>query len=128
MKILIAAVLVQCFTFYASAQTSIKNTKWKGQIEVPQSLEIIFEFRNDTLIASTPDGTELEQMSFSQINDTLRLKKLSGSPCDNVSEGSYRLEWLDSGYRFLFHSIRDDCTDRGRSIASSTMGFYRVKN
>lgn len=128
MKVLLTATLVQFLTLYAFAQTPISNTKWKGHIEIPQALDIVLEFKNDSLIATSAEGMELEVMFFSQAKDTLRLRKLNGqSPCDYTVEGIYHLEWADSGDKLLLHIINDDCIDRAKSITSG-VGYFRVKN
>jgi hypothetical protein len=60
-------------------------------------------------------------MIFSQHQDSLFLRKISGiSPCADGSEGWYRIEWLESGGKFLLHDLTDDC--RGR-----VNGFTGIK-
>ena len=128
MKLLFIVALLQFIALYSFAQPSISKTKWKGHIEIPQALDIILEFKNDSLIATTAEGLELEIMFFSQAKDTLRLRKLNGqSPCDYTTEGIYRLETVEAGDKLLLHMIKDDCTDRARSI-TSTVAYFRVKN
>lgn len=127
MKILFIVIL-HFISISLFAQTSVSNTKWKGHIESPQSLDIVLEFKNDSLIATSADGLELEVMYFSQAKDTLKLRKLNGqSPCDYIVEGIYHLEWADSGDKLLLHIIKDDCTARSKSITSG-VGYFRVKN
>lgn len=110
-----------------STNTDLKNTKWQGRIEKPQSMDIILEFRKDSLVA-TADGSELEVMFFSQSKDTLRLRKLNGqSPCDDTAEGLYRLEWANNGEKLMLHIIGDDCYARAVSITSA-VAYLRVKN
>jgi len=128
MKVLLTAALVQFLSLNAFAQIPISNTKWKGHIEIPQALDIILEFKNDSLIATSAEGMELEVMFFSQVKDTLRLKKLNGqSPCDHTTEGYYRLEWAENGDKLLLHLVKDDCADRAKSI-TSTVAYFRIKN
>ena len=127
MRILIIVTL-QFIAIDLFAQNSISNTKWKGHIEKPQPLDIVFEFKNDSLIVTSAEGLELEVMSFSQSKDTLKLKKLNGqSPCDYTVEGFYHLEWADSGDKLLLHMIKDDCVARAKSITSG-VGYFRVKD
>lgn len=127
MKILLVVVLLLTASNLFS-QSSISKTKWKGHIEMPQALDIILEFRNDSLIATSAEGLELEVMFFSQAKDTLRLRKLNGqSPCDYTTEGIYRLEMVEAGDKLLLHMIKDDCTERAKSI-TSTVAYFRVKD
>lgn len=128
MKVLLTATLVQFLALYAFAQTPISNTKWKGHIESPQALDIILEFKNDSLIATSAEGMELEVMSFSQTKDTLKLRKLNGqSPCDYTTDGFYHLEWVENGDKLLLHLVKDDCTDRAKSITSA-VAYFRIRN
>jgi len=127
MKMLLTTAFA-LFTLAAHSQNSVSNTKWKGQIQVPQTLDIVLEFRNDTLIASSAEGMELESMFFSQSKDTLKLRKLNGqSPCDYITEGLYRLEWADNGGKVILHMIKDDCDARAGSITSAA-AYLRVKD
>ncbi|HJS54576.1 MAG TPA: hypothetical protein VJ765_08540 [Chitinophagaceae bacterium] len=88
MKIIIIAALLQFATVYSFGQSGVrptlKDSKWKGHIEAPQSMDIILDFRNDTLVVTSTDMTELETMFFSQKGDTVNLRKLIGtSPCND---------------------------------------------
>jgi cell wall-associated protease len=110
------------------SQTLLSNTKWKGRIENPQALDIIFEFRNDSLIVSSAEGIELEVMFFSQAKDTLKLRKLNGqSPCNYTTEGIYILNWTDSGEKLLLYPISDNCKARSVSM-SAPVAYSRVKS
>lgn len=128
MKLIIIAILIQFFAPGLFAQHSVINSKWRGHIESPQSLDIIFDFRKDTVIVNSAEGAELEVMSYSQNKDTVRLRKLNGtSPCDYSAEGTYHIQWLDSGEKLVFHAIKDDCDDRAKAITSAT-AYFRVKD
>jgi cell wall-associated protease len=126
MKILII-VAFHFITISLFAQSSISRTKW-GHIDNPQALDIILEFRNDSVVATSAEGLELEVMYFSQAKDTLKLRKLNGqSPCDYPTEGFYHLKWAGDGDKLLLHTIRNDCTVRSKSI-TSCVAFFRVKD
>ena len=127
MKVLLTAALVQFLTLTTFAQTSISNTKWKGHLEEPQSLDIVLDFRNDSLIATSAAGMELGIMFFSQSKDTLKLRKLKDQgPCGYDVEGFYRIEWSGDGDKLVLHIIDDYCKARARSITSTV--YHRVKN
>ena len=109
------------------AQNSISNTRWKGHMVNPQALDIILEFRNDSLIATSTEGMELEIMFFSQTKDSLKLRKLNGqSPCDYATEGFYILNFTNGGDTVIFYPITDHCKARATSI--SPVVYSRVKN
>jgi len=131
MKILILAILVQFCTLYSSAQTSSKptlsNSSWKGHIEIPQAMDILLEFRNDTVIVTADGIGELETMFFSQNRDTVKFRKLNGtSPCNDVAIGRYLVEWQENGDKIILHNIADDCTERANAITSA-VAYFRIK-
>lgn len=127
MKVLLIATVVQFLTLSVFAQTPISNTKWKGHIEFPQALDIVLEFKNDSLITTSAEGMELEVMFFSQAKDTLKLRKLKGqSPCDYTTEGIYILNFTNSGDTVIFYPITDHCKARATSI--SPVVYSRVKD
>ena len=131
MKILIITALVQFATLCSFAQStgnpSLRNSKWKGHIESPESMDIIFDFKNDTVIVTSADMTELETMLFWQNGDTVKLKKISGtSPCDDIAIGSYHIEWQEKGDKIIIHNLADPCLERATAITSA-LAYFRVK-
>ena len=107
------------------AQNSISNTKWKGHIEVPQALDIILEFRYDSLFVTSAEGLELGVMFFSQTKDTLKIRKLSSQgPCNTTTEGIYILTIDD---KLVLYPISDNCKQRAVSI-SAPVAYFRVKD
>ena len=127
MKVLLTVALVQFLSLNTFAQTQISNTKWKGQMTSPQALDIILEFKNDSLIATSAEGMELEVMFFSQAKDTLKLRKLNGtSPCDLTTEGIYILKFTNSGDTVIFYPITDHC--KARATSMSPVAYSRVKD
>ena len=125
MKILLVVVLLLT-GWNLFSQSSVSNTNWKGHIENPQPLDVVIEFKNDSLIVTSAEGVELEVMSFSQSKDTLKLRKLNGqSPCDFTTEGIYILNFTNSGDTVIFYPITDHCKARAMSI--SPVVYSRVK-
>ena len=107
------------------AQNSISNTKWKGHIVNPQALDIILEFRYDSLIVTSAEGLELGVMFFSQTKDTLKIRKLSSQgPCNNTTEGIYILTIDD---KLVLYPISDNCKQRAVSI-SAPVAYFHVKD
>lgn len=126
MKILLVVVLLLT-GWNLFSQSSVSNTNWKGHIENPQPLDVVIEFKNDSLIVTSAEGVELEVMSFSQSKDTLKLRKLNGqSPCDFTTEGIYILNFTNSGDTVIFYPITDHCKARATSI--SPVVYSRVKD
>ena len=100
------------FPFITFSQTSLVNSKWKIHTEIPRSADLQYEFKKDTLVVSNDSGIETH-MLFSQQNDTLYLKMLSGtSPCPIGTEGWYTVVWQENGQTFSLKVIKDGCGSR----------------
>ena len=99
-------------SFIAFSQTRLENSKWRIHTEVPRSADLQYEFKKDTLVVSNDSGIETH-MLFSQQNDTLYLKMLSGtSPCPIGTEGWYTVVWQENGQTFSLKVIKDGCGSR----------------
>ena len=106
-------MLVIFFSVGANSQISISNTKWMVHTEVPQSRDLILDFKKDTLRIFNEQGMETSTAIFLQRSDSILFRKLSGiSPCPVGSEGWYRIEWFENGEKFFFRRINDSCTAR----------------
>jgi hypothetical protein len=114
MKKIIFFVLV-CFTFI-SAKAQLTNTKWKATLYIPDSKDIIFDFRTDTVEAfSIEDSESLETMLYTVKDTILTLKKITGqSECDDTVVGKYKFEMKDDGMYVTM--IEDNCTDRANAL------------
>jgi len=122
MKKLLFLVTAQLFALIAVSQFSISNTKWMLHNEIPQPGDLIMDFKKDTFSTFLMNGTEIGRGIFSQHNDTVLIRKLSGSsPCPVGSEGWYRIEWLENGEKFLLHLIKDECDARSMQIPRITV-------
>jgi hypothetical protein len=119
MKIILTVAFINFLFLSAIAQTQIINTKWKAQTAVPRTADIDLEFSKDTFKINGPSGRGIEIMLFSQQNDSLYIRKVSGpSPCPGATEAWYRIEWLENGEKFLLHLLGDSCTRRANGIKS----------
>lgn len=124
-------VFVIAFTIFAvplvAQHTSLLNTEWKGEFELPKKQTVKITFQKDTAIVySETFAKEMGRLSFTQHNDTITVNKVSGaSSCDPGIEGSYRIEWVDVEKKFLLHKIKDDCAERAASFTTSNP-FQRI--
>ena len=90
-------------------------------------MDIILDFKNDTVIVTSADMTELETMLFWQNGDTVKLKKFSGTcPCDDIATRSYHLEWPENGDKIIIHNMADACLERATAITCAP-AYFRVK-
>jgi len=109
--ITIAVVLVS--SLIAVSQTRLENSKWKIHTEIPRSADLHYEFKKDTLVVFNESGVESQRMLYSQQQDTLYLKMLSGtSPCAIGTEGWYTITWPENNQTFSLKVIRDGCGSR----------------
>jgi hypothetical protein len=126
MKILIIVTL-QFLAISLFAQHAISNTKWKATLLIPHAVDVNFTFKKDTLYMTTETGDEVGTIFFIQRNDTLMIRKISGSsPCPEQAEGIYRIEWLENGNKFRLHGISDEC--EGRMGVFTVNPFERIGN
>ena len=103
---------------------TIANSKWKGVFLIPDAVDVILDFKKDTLYL-TIEGQRLGTLIFSHRNDTLMITKISGtSPCPEQSTGLYRIEWLKKGEKFWLHGISDEC--EGRIGTYTTNPYERI--
>ena len=92
---------------------TIANTKWKATLLIPHAVDVNFSFKKDTLYMTTQASEEVGTNFFIQRNDTLMIRKISGSsPCPVQAEGMYRIEWFENGNKFRLHGISDECEGR----------------
>ena len=124
MKYLLLIILASIST-KLTAQTSISNTKWKATLLIPHAVDVNFIFKKDTLYMTTETSGEVGTNFFIQRNDTLMIRKISGSsPCPEQAQGLYRIEWLEKEKKFRLHGISDEC--EGRIGVFTTNPFERI--
>jgi cell wall-associated protease len=103
----------------------IANNKWKSVFLIPHAVDVILDFKKDTLYLVIEMGQRMGTLIFSQRNDTLMITKISGaSPCPEQSTGWYRIEWLENGEKFLLRGISDEC--EGRIGTFTTNPYERI--
>ena len=119
MKKTISIVIGHLWTLMAISQMSISNTKWMAHTEIPQSIDIIFEFRKDSFLVTDQTGTLLQVFSFSQQRDSLLLHDIRTSAGVNQCRagGWYRLQWMDEDEKFLLYLLNDSCPGRSRVLS-----------
>ena len=126
MKKILFIICMFIFPLILFSQKQVHQTRWKGQVLEPQAIDIVLNFRNDSLVATSADGRELGVMFFLQYGDTLMIRKLSEQgPCNNETEGVYRVELTENGDKLTLYIITDRCRDRARSITSTVYSRMR---
>ena len=122
-------IILGCLLFSSLAtisQIQLANSKWKGVFLIPHAVDVIMDFKKDSLYLTIETGQRLGTLIFSHRNDTLMITKISGtSPCPEQSTGLYRIEWLKKEEKFLLHGISDEC--EGRMGTFTTNPFERIQ-
>ena len=109
----ILIIIIAIFCCGDTFSQTISNTKWKTTLLIPHAIDVNFTFKKDTLYMTTETSGEVGTNFFIQRNDTLMIRKISGSsPCPEQSQGVYRIEWLENGNKFRLHGISDECEGR----------------
>ena len=76
---------------------------------------------------TTETSGEVGTNFFIQRNDTLMIRKISGSsPCPEQAQGSYLIEWFENGNKFRLHGINDEC--EGRIGVFTINPFERIRD
>lgn len=116
-----------CCVFFLitySLNAQVKNTSWRGFYNVPDPVDAILAFTNDTVSLSTADGDLLEIMTFRTSSDTLFLKKVTGqSPCDMENEGSYLMNFKEN--KLFLLPVSDNCDIRRNAFPAE--GLAKVE-
>ena len=102
------------FVLFTSVKINaqLSNTKWKGQLNLENKMDVIFDFRTDTLlINSIKDNSNIETVKYSFQDNILSLQKTSGlSNCDGTTIGKYKFDINKDTLSISL--LTDDCRDR----------------
>lgn len=110
MKKMIFIVLVAFVSVSVNAQ--LANSKWKGVLVLDSPVDVIFDFKTDTLEAIVvADNSSLETMQYTIKDTVLTIQKISGqSTCPGTTVAKYKFELKEDS--FVLTLIEDDCYDR----------------
>lgn len=102
-------------TFY-TADAQIADTKWRGNLNIPDVVECILQFKKDTVIVlvAADQSFIVETMTYKLQNDTLTLTKVSGnSPCTETI-GVYKCVLKEE--KLYISPIKDECIERANAF------------
>ena len=99
----------------AIAKAQLKNTKWEGELNVPDQTKIILDFKTDSVdIIITDGGFVGESMTYSVKDSVITMKKTSGrSPC-NVGD-VFKVKYLVKDDKLFISNLSDPCDVRIQS-------------
>ncbi|MEJ7680364.1 MAG: hypothetical protein WKG06_21420 [Segetibacter sp.] len=120
MKKIVFFFIISFASFTLNAQ--LKNTKWKGTIQADNKIDVVFNYRSDTLdVSNIADGSNIETMTYTVKDSILTLQKIYGqSDCDSTGTGKYKFEVKDD--LLYITLISDTCDDRSSALNNSKWG------
>lgn len=110
MKKIFLIVLVAFIGVSANAQ--LANSKWKGILVLDTPVDVVFDFKTDTLEALVAaDNSSLELMQYSIKDSVLSIQKISGqSDCAGTAIARYKFEMKEDA--FVLTLVEDECYNR----------------
>lgn len=116
MNKIVVTIIVAFMACSVNAQFS--NTKWKGILDIDGGMDVVFQFKGDTLdVVNAYDNSSLETMKYAIDGKTITLHKLYGeSHCDNTASGKYKYAIVKDEMKL--NLISDDCYERSNAIAT----------
>ncbi len=109
----------------AQAQQPLAGTTWVGIAAIPEPVEVVFQFKQDTVFMFVKESNELvETMHYTQKgNNQLTWQKISGgSPCDTQTPGTWAYKINKD--EIMFTVVDDPCP--GRTQAALTTPFKKT--
>ena len=102
-----------------SVHAQFNNKKFKGTLKLETDVEVVFDFKDDTLsVYRSQDSTTLERMTYTANDTLLTIKKVEGqSSCDLSTFGKYKYMMKDDILTIMLFA--DDCTDRSSVLDNS---------
>ncbi len=101
------------------SNAQLKNTKWTGMLQLESPVEVVFDFKTDTLNAiNNSDKTVIESMTYKVTDSTFTIMKVSGqSECDNIA-GTYKFTIKENELTIV--KLNDECSDRYEVLNNTT--------
>jgi hypothetical protein len=109
----------------AISKAQLTNTKWQGDVNIPSSATVIFDFKKDTVNMILAENSQVvETMAYSVKDSVITMKKTNGlSPC-NVGD-VFKVKYVINGDKLYITSLSDPCDDRVSSWTKEPL--IRVK-
>lgn len=110
MKKMFLIVLIAVIS--ASVNAQFANSKWKSTLQLDNPVDVIFDFKSDTLEAIVVmDNSSLETMKYSTKDGILSIQKITGqSQCSSTTVAKYKYELKEK--ELYLTLVEDDCYDR----------------
>jgi hypothetical protein len=121
-----ASILSLIFLLTAAAtQAQLKNTKWQGNMNIPNEAKVILDFKTDSVDILVGDaGQVIETMVYAVKDSIITLKKTSGnSPC-NVGD-EFKIKYKISDDKMWISNFSDPCDPRVQAWVTDP--YVRVK-
>jgi hypothetical protein len=121
-------VLILAIVGTLSAKAQLANTKWAGNMSVPDDVSVVLQFKADSLLLIIKPRGENEfvgeTMTYSLKDSTITLSKVSGnSPC---GEDKFTVKYTIKDQQLFIKPLTDPCDARVGSWPKEP--FVKVKD
>ena len=97
----------------------LSDTKWMGVMQLKNKIDVVFDYRKDTLeVSNIADNSNIETMTYTVKDSVVTFKKIYGQSNCDATEGKYRFEVKDESLYITL--ISDTCSDRSAVLGNST--------
>jgi hypothetical protein len=119
------SLLLLSFITSAPVIAQLENTRWKSTVTIGEPVNVIFDFKKDTVaLYRVADGTLIENMSYIYNNASFTLRKIAGqSDCDNTTPGKYSFKITHD--KMFIKLVKDDCYDRSSVINDTEWSVWK---
>lgn len=121
---IISFVLLGSTSFAQNTVNPLKNTQWKGTVNVPDPTGAIIVFEEGKVtFKEMENGSPIEELSYTVEGNTLTMKKTVGaSPCTENQVAKLSFEIVKE--TLILKVISDDCTLRGAAFTDEQGNPY----
>ena len=105
-------IIAAFFMLTITANAQLINTNWKGTIMAPSEVNVVLQFKKDTLnIVVAGTGNVIESMKYSVKDDVITINKIAGgSPCSNDVTATIKYAVKDT--TLILVPLSDPCDER----------------
>jgi hypothetical protein len=109
----------------ATVHAQLNNTKWKGTIQLENKVDVVFDYRQDTLtVSNNADNSNIETMTYAVKDSVITLHKIYGqSECNATVNGKYKYQIKDDSLYMIL--LSDSCKERSDVLNNSA--WSRIK-
>lgn len=102
-----------------SLKAQLENTRWKSTLYINEPINVILDFKKDTVsVYTVADSSIIETMTYKQNDTSFTLLKIDGqSDCGNDVKGIYH--FLLKQNVLTIQLLNDDCYNRSYALQNT---------